>query len=154
MDMMPLQLNIDTTFKNIIKKAADFHGHLGPFLVIGIRIGLIGLRELELKQDTEKLQVTASLKYSVPFSCVLDGIQVTSGCTFGNQKLTLKNSPGIAAEFQIPNKKQLTVAVNQTAFDKLKKKLLSEKVSNHEMQRLAQLIASMPEKDLFVIKKE
>lgn len=152
--MVALQLSVGTTLDNAIKKAADFHGHLGPFLVIGVRMGLIGLRELELKQGTEKLRVTASLKYSVPFSCVLDGIQVTTGCTFGNQKLTLKNSPGIAAEFRLPNKKQVTVAVNQTTFNGLKKKLLSEKVSNHEIEELARLIASIPEKDLFVIKKE
>ena len=152
--MMGLQLNIDTTLGNIIKKAADFHGHLGPFLVIGVRIGLIGLRELALKKDTKKLHVTVLLKYSVPFSCVLDGIQVTTRCTFGNQKLTLKDAPGIASEFQLPNKKQVTVAVNQTSFNGLKKKLLSEKISNHEMQELAQLIASMPEEDLFIIERE
>jgi len=85
---------------------------------------------------------------------MLDGLQVTTGCTFGNQKLTLKNSPGITAEFQLPNKKQVTVSVNQTTFDKLKKKLLLEKVSNHEIQELAQLIASIHEEDLFVIRKE
>ena len=152
--MVALQLSVGTILDNIIKKAADFHGHLGPFLVIGVRMGLIGLRELGLQKATEKLRVTASLKYSVPISCVLDGIQVTTGCTFGNQKLTLKNSSSIEAEFQLPNKEQVTVAVNQTAFNRLKKKLLSEKDSNHEMQELAQLIASMPEKDLFVIKKE
>jgi len=140
--------------ENIIKRAIDFHGHLGPFLVIGVRMGLIGLRELELKQCTEKLHVRALLKYSVPFSCALDGIQVTTGCTFGNQKLTLKNSPGIAAEFQLPNKRQVMVVVNQTTFNKLKRKLLSEKASNHEIQELAQLIASVPEKEVFVIKRE
>lgn len=31
----------------ILKRAAEFHGHLGPFLVIGVRMGLIGLRELD-----------------------------------------------------------------------------------------------------------
>jgi len=149
-----LQTNIDFTLENNLRKAANFHGHLGPFLVIGVRIGLVGLRELELKQGTEKLHATAFLNYSVPFSCVLDGIQVTTRCTFGNQKLTLKNSTGIAAEFQLPNKRRVRVAVNQTTFNQLKMKLLSEKISNHEIQELAQVIASMPEKDLFVIKKE
>jgi len=151
---MSLQFSIDTTLENVIKKAVDFHGHLGPFLVIGVRMGLIGLRELELKEGAEKLHVTALLKYSVPFSCVLDGLQVTTGCTFGNQKLTLKNSLSITAEFQLPNKKQATVTINQNTFDNLKRKLLTEKASNHEMQKLAQLMASMPEKDLFVIKKK
>jgi len=63
-----LQSNIDTALNNIIEKAVDFHGHLGPFLVIGVRIGLIGLRELGLKKSTETPHVTALLEYSVPFS--------------------------------------------------------------------------------------
>jgi len=152
--MMPLQSNIDTTLGNTIEKAADFHGHLGPFLVMGVRIGLIGLRELELKQGAKRLQVTASLKYSVPFSCVLDGIQVATGCTFGNKKLTLIDSHGIAAKFRLPNQEQTIVAVNQTVFNKLKKELLSKRASNHEVEELARLIASTPEKDLFVTKKK
>ena len=138
----------------ILKRAVEFHGHLGPFLVIGLRMGLIGLRELKSEKGTGKLRVTASLKYSVPFSCVLDGIQVTTGCTFGNQKLTLRDASGISAEFQLPSKKQVKVAVNQIAFNKLKKKLLSEKISNSEIQELAKLVASVPENDFFVIEKE
>jgi len=145
---------MNATLKNLIEEASDFHGHLGPFLVIGVRMGLIGLRELELKKGAEKLQVRALLKYSVPFSCVLDGIQVTTGCTLGNQKLTLKNSPGIEAEFLLPNKKQVTVTVNQTTFNKLKNKLLSEKIPDHEIQELAQVMVSIPEKDLFVVRRE
>jgi len=154
-DNIPRVKNVmDTELMPIIKRAAKFHGHLGPFLVIGVRMGLIGIRELKTKANQEKLHVTARLKYSVPFSCVLDGIQITTRCTFGNQKLTLKNSPDIAAEFQLSHTKQITVAVNQTTFNELKKQLLSKNPSNHEVEELAQLIASMPEKDLFVVKKE
>jgi formylmethanofuran dehydrogenase subunit E len=145
---------MNTELMPIIKRAANFHGHLGPFLVIGIRMGLVGIRELKTKATQENLHVTARLKYSVPFSCVLDGIQITTRCTFGNQKLTLKNSPDIAAEFQLPDTQQVTVAVNQTTFNDLQKQLLSKNPSNHEVEELARLIASMPEKDLFVIKKE
>jgi len=154
-DNIPRVKNVmDTELMPIIKRAAKFHGHLGPFLVIGVRMGLIGIRELKTKANQGKLHVTAKLKYSVPFSCVLDGIQITTRCTFGNQKLTLKNSSDIAAEFQLPNTKQITIAVNQTTFNELKEQLLSKNPSTHDVEELAKLIASMPEKDLFVIKKE
>lgn len=136
------------------KKTAEFHGHRSLLLVIDVRTGFSGLRELELKKSTEKLHVTALLKYSVPVSCVLDGIQVTTGYTFGNKKLTSKNASGIAAEFRLPDRKRVTVAVNQTFFNRLKKKLVSEKVSNHEMQDLVRLVASTPEEDSFVIERE
>lgn len=145
---------MNTELMPIIKRAAKFHGHLGPFLVIGVRMGLIGVRELKPKANQGQLHVTAKLKYSVPFSCVLDGIQITTRCTFGNQKLTLKDSSDIAAEFQLPHTKKVTIAVSQTTFNELQKQLLSKNPSTHEVEELAQLIASMPEKDLFVIKKE
>jgi formylmethanofuran dehydrogenase subunit E len=43
--------------KEIFEKAADFHGHLGPFLVIGVRMGLVGLKKLGLRQDDRQLSI-------------------------------------------------------------------------------------------------
>lgn len=141
---------MDTELVPIIKKAADFHGHLGPFLVMGVRMGLIGVRELGVKGNDEKLRVTVMSKYSVPFSCVIDGIQVATKCTVGNKKLRVKNSSGIAAKFELQNRRCVSVAVNPVAFNKLKNKL-PEKVSSEELQELAQLVISIPEEELFKV---
>ena len=138
-------------FKATIEKAMDFHGHLGPFLVIGVRMGLIGVRELEAKENDDKLRVTAMLKYSIPFSCVIDGIQVATKCTTGNQKLKLINSQGIAAEFELQEGDKVTVAVNPTTFNRLRGSLLSENIPPEEVCKLAQMVASMPEEELFII---
>lgn len=138
----------------ILRKAAEFHGHLGPFLVIGVRMGLIGIRELEAKENDDKLRITAMLKYSVPFSCILDGIQVVTKCTIGNQKLKLINSSGITVEFELQQKGKVIVTVNPTAFDRLKSRLFSENVSQEETQKLAYMIASMPEEELFIIENK
>jgi len=144
---------MDTELTPTIKKAADFHGHLGPFLVIGVRMGLIGVRELEVKGNDEMLHVTAMLKYSVPFSCVVDGIQVATKCTIGNRKLRLRSSSGIAARFELQREEQVTVAVDPTAFERLKNELLSENVPPEEVRKLAYLLASMPEEELFIIRR-
>ena len=138
-----------------IADAVEFHGHLGPFLVLGVRMGIIGMRELGLQASNNdgRLRVTAFLKYSIPISCTLDGIQVTTKCTIGNQKLKLKDSPDIAAKFALHNRKEIIVAVNSTVYDKLKSQMLSEKNSPKQVEHLAQQIASMPEKDLFIIKR-
>ena len=40
-----------------------------------VRMWLLRLKKLKTKTGDEKLSVTASLKYSTPISCVLDGIQ-------------------------------------------------------------------------------
>jgi formylmethanofuran dehydrogenase subunit E len=145
---------MDAELMSTIKKAADFHGHFGPFLVMGVRLGLIGVRELGVKGNDEMLRVTVMLKYSVPFSCVLDGIQVATGCTIGNKKLRLRNSSGIAAKFELQDKERLTVIVNPTAFVRLKSELLSENVPPEEVRNLAQLVASMSEEELFIIRRK
>ena len=145
---------MNTELIPIIKKATDFHGHLGPFLVMGVRIGLIGVRELEAKGNEEKLRVTAMLRNAVPFSCVIDGIQVTTKCTIGNKKLRLRNSSRIAARFELQEGEQVAVAVNPASFDTLKKKLLAENVPPEEVRQLAHLVASMPEEELFIIRRK
>ena len=137
-----------------IKMAEGFHGHLGPFLVIGVRMGFIGVRELKGKENSEKLRVTAMLRHQVPFSCIVDGIQVATKCTIGNQKLKLIDSPEIAAEFELQEGEKITVTVNPTTFDRLKGRLLSENVSQEETQKLAYMIASMPEEELFIIENK
>ena len=134
----------------ILRKAEEFHGHLGPFLVLGVRIGLIGVRELGAKENEEKLRVTVMSKFSVPFSCVIDGVQMATKCTIGNKKLEVKNSSGVAAKFQLPNTQCVSVAVNPAALSKLKKDL-PEYVSSEELSGLAQLVASMPEEELFIV---
>ena len=135
----------------ILNRAEEFHGHIGPFLVLGVRMGLIGVREWGAKENKETLHVTAMLKHSVPFSCVVDGIQVATKCTIGNRKLKLRSSSGIAARFELQRGEQITVSVNPTAFERLKNELLSENVPPKEVRKLAHLVASMPEEELFII---
>lgn len=131
----------------ILRKAEEFHGHLGPFLVIGVRMGLIGVRELGAKENDEQLRVTAMTKDSTPFSCVIDGIQVATKCTIGNKKLRVKNSSGIAAKFELQNIEHVTVTVNPATFNKLRQ-LLSENVP---LEERAQLVASISEEEMFIV---
>lgn len=150
---MTATYNVTSELKAILDKATDFHGHLGPFLVIGVRMGLIGIRELGVKRNDEQLRVTAMTKDSTPFSCVIDGIQVATKCTIGNKKLTVKNSSGIAAKFELQNIEQVTVTVNPATFNKLKSQLLSKNVSSEELRELAQLVASISEEELFIVER-
>jgi len=143
-----------STLAEKIANAVDFHGHLGPFLVIGVRMGIIGMRELGLRSNNnEKLRVTAHLKYSIPISCIVDGLQATTKCTIGNQKLKLIDSSDIAVKFVHHNGKEVTVTVNPVVYDRLKDQLLSAKNSPKEVEHLAQQIASIPEENLFIIRR-
>jgi formylmethanofuran dehydrogenase subunit E len=95
---------------------------------------------------------TARLPLLTPFSCILDGIQATTQCTVGNQKLRTENSKAkIIVYFEQQNlDKALRIHVNPKIIDWLKNRY-SEGASNEE---LAREIASMPESQLFIMKKQ
>ena len=137
--------------EEVLERAVDFHGHLGPFLVLGVRMGLIALRELDAKKDNPKLRVTVKTKLSVPFSCVIDGIQVSTKCTVGNRKLNLQSSPNeVSAKFQIQDGNTLTVTLNPAKREELEK-LLSEHPGFQEAESIARNVISTPESGLFKV---
>ncbi len=79
----------------LLKRAVDFHGHLGPFLVLGLRMSKAAHRFL--KQISSVKVKTALMP---PRSCVIDGIQIATRCTIGNTKLAVVESPSeISGEF-------------------------------------------------------
>ena len=135
---------------SLLEKAAEFHGHLGPFLAIGVRLGLVGLKKIN-QQKNGPLTIDVSLPLHVPFSCIIDGLQVTTQCTVGNQKLSLKDSDSIQARFKRENGRlEVTVALDKSMFEEMKSKLLGE-AKPEEIRRLAWVIASISEDELFEI---
>jgi formylmethanofuran dehydrogenase subunit E len=137
-----------------IRDAVKLHGHLGPFLVIGVRIGTIAKRILNLTGQSENnaLQATVKVPMSTPFSCVLDGIQASTKCTIGNQRLKVEDSSQeIAAEFKTKNsKKTLVVSVNPEIVEELESSLSKRTNSRY----LAMKIISAQEKRLFRLRQK
>jgi len=145
-------LDEEEKLKIAIKDAEKLHGHLGPFLVIGVRMGKIAERILNTNIGENKLQVTAKIPLLTPLSCILDGIQATTKCTIGNQKLRMENSQKeITVRFELQNSDKTTkVSVNPKIVEELMNKI-SEGASNEE---LAWKIAHMPDSQLFTIEKQ
>ena len=135
-----------------IKNAEKLHGHLGSFLVIGVRMGKTVKRILNLNTgDNSELEATAKIPLLTPISCIIDGIQTTTHCTVGNQKLKIENSKKeIAVNFKLQySDRKLKVLVNPKIVEKLMNRI-SEGASNEE---LAWEIVRMPESQLFTIEK-
>lgn len=91
-----------------VQKAVEFHGHLGPFLVLGVRMGLLAKKELFPLGD-EGMKAVAKTGNVPSLSCLLDGIQISTGCTMGNGKISAE-PPGIPeAEFSAGDKDRKSV---------------------------------------------
>ena len=142
----------DAKLITLIEKAAEFHGHLGPFLVVGVRMGKTVKRVLNPSTGGKRdLEASAKIPLLTPISCIIDGIQTTTHCTVGNQKLRIENSQKeIAVDFKLQHSNRtLKVFVNPKIVEKLMNRI-SEGASNEE---LAWEIARMPENQLFTIEK-
>lgn len=65
-----------------LKHAVRFHGHLGPYLVLGLLAGEYGLAKIKANPYfAAELKVWGALKR--PKSCIIDGLQLSTGCTYG-----------------------------------------------------------------------
>ena len=65
----------------------QFHGHLGPSVVAGARMGMIGLRAVEAKGYFDVEVTCEGPLAKPPQSCFLDGVQVATGATLGKRTL-------------------------------------------------------------------
>jgi len=136
-----------------IKNAENLHGHLGPFLVIGVKMARLAKKILNVnKNKLWSMRIMAELPLITPFSCILDGIQAITQCTIGNRKLEVRNSDeDIVAIFRLHSQnKALKIHVNKQVVEMLKEQL-SNGVSNEE---LAWKIAVMPESQLFMVENK
>jgi formylmethanofuran dehydrogenase subunit E len=134
-----------------INKAVDLHGHLGPFLVVGVRMGRIAKRILGLDADPNgELNVGVSVPFSTPFSCVIDGIQTSTRCTIGNRKLQVKDSKKeISALFERGNpRKVVRICLNPKTVEEIVDRMLR----GSSAEELALEIVGLPESRLFAIK--
>lgn len=130
-----------------ITDAVELHGHLGPFLVIGVRIGRVAKQILNPgNQGKGELYVSVEVPLQTPYSCILDGVQSTTHCTIGNQRLRVEKSRrNITARFETTESdKTLAIVVNPEIVKEVTDKI-SKGATN---EALAEAIASMPENKL------
>lgn len=74
--------------EKILEYAREFHGHVCPYLALGIRVSLIAMGELGVGRLDHSGSVDESILAIVEInSCFTDGVQVTTGCTLGNNSL-------------------------------------------------------------------
>jgi formylmethanofuran dehydrogenase subunit E len=63
-----------------LKEAIRFHGHLGPYLVLGVLAGEAALKKLKAKKYFGiEMKVWGANKK--PKSCLVDGLQLSTGAT-------------------------------------------------------------------------
>jgi len=73
---------------SLLERAKEFHGHVCPFLVLGLRASEIAMERLGVKKASEAETVGEEVLAIVECNnCFTDGVQVATGCTLGNNSL-------------------------------------------------------------------
>ncbi|AFH43318.1 FmdE family protein [Fervidicoccus fontis] len=114
--------------KTLIEKAREFHGHICPYVVLGLRASEIAMQRLNIKKASEAETVNEDIIAIVECNnCFADGVQVATGCTFGNNGLiymdTGKNAVTLVRR---RDWKGIRVYVDS---EKMKKRYFSEEAS-------------------------
>jgi len=98
--------------------AFEFHGHLCPFMPLGYRMGRLALERLGVEREKDHtLHVIAELGEAHPQTCMMDGIQVATGATFGKTLIEKTFFGKLAATFWYPGKTPVRYALKASFLD-------------------------------------
>lgn len=115
-----------------LKEAVKFHGHLGPYLILGILAGEYGLKKIKAKKYFG-LEIKVWGADKKPKSCLIDGLQLSTGATYG--KDNIRKFPGSLIRMGFYN-----CCEHKKIGLKLKKGLI-DKLARVETHKDAQLLA-------------
>jgi len=132
---------------DILDRGIEFHGHGGPFMVVGIRMGFVALERLDAHGWFD-LRCVVGLRYSPPDSCVIDGIQVSSGCTMGKHNIEVEEREGIGAEFT-KGKERLEVRLRPEVLHWIRE--VSKSGKEDEVKSVISELIEAPEEEIFVV---
>jgi len=85
-----------------LENLKKFHGHLGPYAVVGYRMGLLACKQLGRGKGLRCIVKTGT---NPPISCIIDGIQFSSSCTLGKGNIKVENKELAEAMFFKEDKK-------------------------------------------------
>lgn len=105
---MPLSIS-----KELLEKAVKLHGHLGPFLVLGLKMSLKA--EETLGEKPSKCIVRTVTRK--PYLCTVDGVKTV----LGKAVIEVREDEGLAAKFSGANGEETTIRVKRSLVEKYAK---------------------------------
>ena len=142
-----------------LRSAVQIHGHLGPAVVFGVRMGSAGLDAVKA-QGYFDVEVTAEGPYAKPpQSCILDGLQLSTGATLGKRNVQvveteeylvkIKNKrTGLAVEIR-PTPELLKLMWSRLEADDHDKE--DAHAEMHRVEAVAREIAAMPQEKIMTL---
>ena len=131
---------------DLLEGAVKFHGHLGPFLVLGLRAGLLGVDYLGKEYFELRAKVETALH--PPRSCFIDGIQFASSCTTGKGNLETNALDDVSVEF-VRGARRISLVVRKDV-----SKTLELITSDRQAETIAREILQKTNEELFLTRRD
>lgn len=129
-----------------LRQAERFHGHLGPYLALGVLAGELALRKLRCKKYFG-LSVKVWGANKKPNSCLIDGLQLSTGATYGKGNIEKLNSTKIKIEvFNCAKNKKIILRFKPKLLQKLR-----EAKTHHTSELLARHLYKTTYDKLFTL---
>jgi len=93
----------ESALERILEEASRFHGHVGPFLALGLKAGLRAIEVLGYNPFEMKAKLILVEK-RVPYTCFADGVQFVTGCTLGKGNIEVVEKGDFKAVFILKSK--------------------------------------------------
>jgi formylmethanofuran dehydrogenase subunit E len=77
---------------HVIATILDAHGHVGPWAVVGYRMGEHAMMDLQLPRHSKSLFVVHHTPLEFKFTCAADGVMAVTGATPGKMNLRVEES--------------------------------------------------------------
>jgi len=79
---------MSTADRELLEMAVKFHGHKCPAMPLGLRVGLAALEALGVERDkNNELYCQVETGFAHATMCFVDGVQVSTGCTYGKANI-------------------------------------------------------------------
>jgi formylmethanofuran dehydrogenase subunit E len=128
------------------------HGHVGPWNVLGWRIGQAALREFDVKWGRHELDIVCCVPMETPYSCIADGLVVGTGNCIGRLDIRLAEVMSLELVHVAVRRKngKGPLLIFRPESEYLRQ---IEKRRAHELENLSRRCKDMKESDLFRIER-
>ena len=128
------------------------HGHVGPWNVLGWRIGQAALREFDSEWGRHELDIICYLPMRTPFTCMADGLVMGTGNCLGRLDIRLAEVVSMDLTHVAVHRKgtEGPVLIFEPRAEYLRR---IQKPSAEELERLSRETAAADEAALFRIRR-
>ena len=119
---MPAEEKISSDFSGLLDESIKTHGHLCAGQVLGVRMSVLGLREIGIS-DPKGADRKSLIVFVEMDRCATDAVQSVTGCSLGKRSMKFMDYGKMAATFlNLKTNKAKRIIAREDSREKAKKR--------------------------------